>query len=1612
MAKGKVMVDQIPLILIDESEQGGNVSFFPTVVQEAKSDYQTPSDETHPEGRDDRTQFNLKALMLLNDLDKKKRLPTPKEQAILSQYTGWMGLDKELAINKDTIPEKQCKQVEKSPKSVFATPVWIVQTVYKVLHSMGFENGSILIHGCGTGSFIGHMPSIMRNRSKVTAGAVDPITACLLSELYPSITVLDESQEWPESLYDIAVGHIPFDQTLDKQLDYKGRSEKLKAYEFTIKKSLIGLRSGGIFVALVPQKYNDTPSEYRSIYEMTLNSHLEHLLSLRLNSEAFAPEYGEYDIMFFRKRPGKKMGLRNNWGQTRETKYPVFMRPNQNSRVKVGLEFVLHPQYIIGTPYIKSTTNGPRLWIEQATDKGKAIVDAVEYANIKRAYQPIAVDKKTEGAEMFPADPKVKNYSMIVIYGDVYQRVDSVMVHQNLSPVRLKRAIGMIAIRDCAKELIQAQLENCTDVELETKQYRLNQLYDSFVKDFGKLCNQANTVIMREDAEYSVLASLEYIDDNDAIQKADIFHKRTVRVRKNITHCDTVEEGFEVCLDQLGYVDVGHIAQLCDINPSEVADRAAGKLFYKNPQPTDKTDAWIPRDMYLSGNVLKKLRIAMDAAETDPALAINVKALEDAKPLPIPSQDIIVQMGAPWIPGTIIARFIHQVILDGRPGCSEESFSIENDEKGKWSIIPNLVFSPMDAAIHSEYGTEEKSAFWLIEKIMNSQSIKGYSSDGKGESKPDDNKTMALTEKADKIKRAFNSWFFEDPLREAEMTMLYNEKHNALVVPKYDGSHLTFPGISSAIVPKKHQYDAVCRVMRENGALIAHKVGYGKTAIMICAGMELKRLGRINKPVYVVPNPLVSQWGGEFARLYPSANLLIAHPEDLHKARKERFLRRIATGDYDAVIMASSSFDNIPPPYELVKTSTQKRKRMIDKFKKNNSGPKAVHGFKHSAKGMKNALAKIDKFADDDLARIYKRTLEEPYTLDQLGLDYLVVDESHRYKNLRVESIRGSLKGISIGKTSKCQDMLYKCRYFNELHDGKGGFIFASGTPIDNSIVELYVLQRYFQEELLIELGIFTLDDWLNLYGIVSEDWELPVEGLQENGKGFQMVERVSSFINVPELMAMVLQFMDIKMGGIDFELPNTIRETISTPMYDALRSYLDTLVERAQIIRAGGWHRGFSDNMLSITTDARMASLDLNLVLPGSPDFRQNKINRCAKKVAEFYHRYSMDRKTQVVFCDTSTPNNSGYNVYKALKEKLIENKVNANEIAFAHEFKTPKKLTELKMKMQAGKIRVLIGSSDTVGTGFNIQKKLIALHHLDIPWTPKNIEQREGRIERNGNENDTVYIFQYVTEGSFDSYLWQIIETKARMTAQIMRGDYTKRTVEDSDVKVLNYAEIKAIATGNNSFLERTKVEGRIMQLETYHREYESRQTTLKQNIYIKLPSQIAKLETAIPQIEEDIRTVSAYCNSAVVEISGTAYEGDEALDKAAELMDNAQRKQNGDVLGTYNGLKMIWVEQEMFTLTTERYLKLQGKHSYSSPRLRGWHGKYLFAVCNDIIKEMSKELESCRAQLLSAQNAYKAAKSQLNEPFAYEVELEMLYIERECISVDIANFTPKCA
>ncbi len=1331
---------------------------------------------------------NIEAIRTLGKIESANRMATPEEQKFLSQYIGWGGLadafdqsnsawaNEYQELKNLLTPEEYTSARESTLNAHYTSPV-IIRGIYEALSRMGFEKGNILEPAMGIGNFYGCLPEKMQE-SRLYGVELDSLTGRIAKQLYPraDITISGfEKTEYPDDFFDVAVGNVPFGQ-------YKVSDRQYNKYHFLIHdyffaKTLDKVRPGGIIAFITSKGTMDKKNPEMRKY---LAQRAELLGAVRLPNTAFKENAGTEvtsDILFLKKRD-RVMDLEPDW-----------VHLTEKDGIVMNKYFVDHPEMILGRmemvsgPYGMESTCLPDESLplsEQLQNALSHVEGSIEQADF------IEIDDEPQ-RESIPADPNVRNYSFCVVNDTVYYRENSIMRPVDVPEKTQQRIKDMIAIRDCTQELIRLQLDEYPEDMIQNKQTELNRLYDNFTRKFGLLNSQGNKRAFNQDSGYCLLCSLEKLDDEgNFIGKADMFTKRTIKKQEVVTSVDTASEALAVSLSEKAGVDLAYMSQLADKSVEEITGELAGVIF-QNPV----TERWETADEYLSGNVREKLSVARTFAENRPEYAVNVSSLEKVQPKELEASEIEVRIGATWIEPEYIEDFIRDVFETPAHLLDRNIIGILYSEAtGRWSVKGKNA-DPGNSLVNMTYGTGRRNAYTILEDSLNLKDSRVYDTieeDGKEKRVLNKKETMIASQKQEAVREVFKDWIFRDRERRHYLVEKYNRIFNSTRPREYDGAHLKFPGMTPEIELKPHQKNAVAHVLYGDNTLLAHCVGAGKTFEMTAAAMESRRLGLCQKSLFVVPNHLTEQWASDFLRLYPGANILAATKKDFEPANRKKFCSRIATGDYDAVIIGHSQFEKIQLSIERQEAMIE---RQIDEIELAIEQAKAENGERYTIKQMeksrKSLRMKLEKLNDTSRK-------DNVVTFEQLGVDRLFVDESHNYKNLFLYTKMRNVAGIAQSEAQKSSDMFAKCQYLDEL-TGSKGVTFATGTPISNSMTELYTNMRYLQYDKLQSLGLGHFDSWASSFGETQTVIELAPEGT-----GYQTKTRFAQFFNLPELMALFKECADIQTADmLKLPVPEAIYENEVLKPSEYQKGMVESLAGRAEAVR-NRLVEPRQDNMLKITNDGRKLALDQRLINAMLPSDEKNKAGTCVEKAFGIWEMTKEQKSAQLIFCDLSTPKGNGeFNVYDDIKRKLVEKGVPPEEIAFIHEANTELKKAELFGRVRNGKVRFLLGSTAKMGAGTNVQNRLIALHHLDVPWRPSDIEQREGRILRQGNMNDSVKIFRYVTEGTFDSYSWQVLENKQRFISQIMTGKSPVRSCEDVDETALTYAEVKALATGN---------------------------------------------------------------------------------------------------------------------------------------------------------------------------------------------------------------------
>ena len=1392
---------------------------------------------------------NMEAVKLLHELELENRLATPQEQEILSRYVGWGGLSQafeegnnqwagEFTELYSELSPEEYRAARASTLNAFYTSPVVIHAMYEALSNMGLESGNVLEPSCGVGNFMGLVPKSMEDL-KMYGVELDSISGRIAKQLYQknNISVQGfETAQYPDSFFDCVIGNVPFGSY--KVADRKYDRHNFMIHDYFIAKSLDLVRPGGV-VAVVTS--SGTLDKQNPAVRQYIANRADLLGAIRLPDNAFRKNAGTdvvSDILFLQKRDCASLE-HPEWVQLDTT--PEGYRMNAY--------FVRHPEMVLGELSVESTQYGKQEVTVKPIEGMELAVQLKEaISHIQGEITENTLDdfELTETDRSIPADPAVRNFSFTNVDGKVYYRENSKMNPVELPALTAERVLGMIELRNVTQELIQCQMEDGSDEEIALLQKKLNQQYDRFSSRYGLISSTANRRAFSQDSSYCLLASLEYLDEEGKLKrKADIFSKRTIRRAEPVTSVDTASEALAVSIGERAKVDLPFMAELSGKTEEQITEELAGAIF-RNPL----TDKWETSDEYLSGNVREKLGIAERFAENHPEYEGNVQYLKKVQPKDLDASEIEVRLGATWVDTEYITQFMGETFHT--PGYYLGSkidvrYAAVN---GQWNITGKNMDNRGNALVQSTYGTQRANAYRLLEDALNLRDTKIYDTieDADGEHRVLNKKeTMLAQQKQEMIKEAFKEWIFRDIDRREALCKKYNELFNSSRPREYDGSHIQFTGMTPEITLMPHQKNAVAHILYGNNTLLAHCVGAGKTFQMIAAGMESRRLGLSQKNLYVVPNHLTEQWGSDFLRLYPGANVLVATKKDFEPANRKKFCSRIATGDYDAIIIGHSQFERIPLSVERQAAAIEKQIRDITMAIEDAEGQEGTrYTVKQMEKTRKSLQTRLDKLND-------QTRKDDVVTFEQLGVDRLFVDESHNYKNLFLYTKMRNIAGIAQTDAQKSSDMFMKCQYLDELTGGKG-VTFATGTPVSNSMVELYTIMRYLQYDTIQKMGLGHFDSWAAAFGETVTAIELSPEGT-----GYRAKTRFARFFNLPELISLFKESADIQTADM-LNLPVPEAEYINEVLKpsEIQQDMVSAFADRAEAVRSG-LVEPTVDNMLKITNDGRKCALDQRLLNDMLPDEADSKVNRCAKNAYDIWEETAEKKSTQLIFCDLSTPKNDGtFNVYDDIREKLVEKGIPREEIAFIHEAGTEAKKAELFAKVRAGQVRILLGSTPKLGAGTNIQDRLIALHHLDCPWKPSDLEQQEGRILRQGNQNEKVKIFRYVTENTFDAYMWQILENKQKFISQIMTSKSPVRACEDVDDAALSYAEIKALATGNPYIREKMDLDIQVSKLKLMKANHTSQKYRLETDIAKNYPVQIAAQKEQIAGLRADREAV----------------------------------------------------------------------------------------------------------------------------------------------------------
>lgn len=1521
--------------------------------------------------------FNIAAIQTLKQIEAEERQATPQEQEILSGYVGWGGIPQAYDGNnaqwseeyqqlKSLLTDEEYAAARGSTLNAHYTSPMVIRAMYEALGNMGFQSGNILEPSCGVGNFFGMLPESM-SQSRLYGVELDSITGRIARQLYPDaqIEIRGFEKTSRKDFFDVAVGNVPFGnyKVADKPFDKYG----FLIHDYFFAKALEQVRPGGVIAFITSKGTMDKASPDVRRY---IAQRAELLGAIRLPNNAFKANAGTEvtsDILFLQKRE-HPIDIEPDWihlGQTADG-------------IPINSYFVDHPDMVLGKMQWDKSMYGNEKETTCEPIPGADLAQQLHAAvrNIDGEYKRMEIfETDINEGRTIPADPDVRNFSYALVNGQVYYRENSVMTRPVLNQTTQERIKGMIELRDCVRKLIDLQLTDGSDAEIRAQQAELGRLYDAFSAEYGIINGKANGRAFEGDSSYYLLCSLEILDEDRKLKrKADIFSKRTIRRRKPVTQVDTASEALAVSIGERAKVDLPFMARLTGKAEDEIVADLQGVIFL---DPLEQT--WQTADEYLSGNVRAKLRVAQTAAESDPSFAVNVEALQAAQPKDLDASEIDVRLGTTWVDKAYIQRFMIELL--GIPYYEQRRIHVNYaPQTAEWSIDGKSLLSE-NVNNHMKYGTRRAPALKILEDTLNLRDTRVYDvvqdENGRDKRELNQKETTIAQQKQQAIKDAFHDWVWKDPTRRHELVTRYNELFNSTRPREYDGSHIVFDGMNPEITLREHQRTAIAHVLYGGNTLLAHQVGAGKTFEMVAAAMESKRLGLCQKSMFVVPNHLTEQWASEFLRLYPSANILVTTKKDFEKAKRKQFCARIATGDYDAVIIGHSQFEKIPISQErqerLLREQIDEIAAGIEEMERENGERFTIKRMEATRKSLE---ARLEKLKADEKK-------DDVVTFEELGVDRLFVDEAHAFKNGFLATKMRNVAGIATSESQKSTDMFLKCRYMDELTGGRG-VIFATGTPVSNSMTELYTMQRYLQYGTLEKMGLIHFDAWASTFGETVTAIELAPEGT-----GYRARTRFAKFFNLPELMAMFKEVADIKTADqLHLPVPNAHYETMAVKPSVYQEEMVEALSERASKVHSGAVDPK-EDNMLRITSDGRKLGLDQRLMNPLLPDEPGSKVNACMENILRIYKEGDAQKLTQLVFCDLSTPHGDGsFNVYDDIRDKLVASGIPKEEIQFIHDADTEIKKKELFARVRSGQVRILFGSTQKLGAGTNVQDRLIALHDLDAPWRPGDLEQRAGRIVRQGNMNPDVHIYRYVTEKSFDSYLWQTIENKQRFISQIMSSKSPVRACDDVDETALSYAEIKALCAGDPRIREKMDLDIEVAKLRLMKADYQSNQFKLEDQILKQYPEEIRQAQERAKGYQADMALLEAHPLPKDGFV-GMAIKGKRIADKeaAGKMLLEACRLSPHDMeLGEYRGMKMT-VDYDSYR--QEVKLVLRGEMSHTVTMGTDVYGN--LTRIENALANMSQKLEKAEERIAELERQTEQAKAELGKPFAQEKELE---------------------
>ncbi|WP_353652805.1 helicase-related protein [Eubacterium sp. AM46-8] len=1593
-------------------------------------------------GAKTRYQWNMDSIRTLKQIESENRLATPEEQKVLSKFVGWGGLSqafdenneswsKEYKELKEMLSDEEYAAARATVNNAFYTSPEIAMCMNSALVQFGFRGGNVLEPSMGIGNFFGSMPAPMQ-RSKLYGVELDSISGRIAKQLYQNANISItgfENTTYPDNFFDVVVGNVPFGDY--KVFDPNYNKYNFRIHDYFLAKALDQVRPGGMVAVITTKgtldKANPTIRKY-------LAERAELVGAVRLPNTAFKDNAGTEvtaDILFLQKRE-RKIDIEPDW---------VHLGVTENG-IAVNSYFAEHPEMMLGSMEYDTRIYGQdsRYTVCVNNDENFNMYEALNKAigNIKAQmtdFERVA-DEAEQTEEVIPADPDVRNYTYTFYEGKLYYRENSEMVRKEVSKTAEERIRSLDEIRQITRELIDIQMDGCSEEELSDKQRLLNVKYDAFVKQYGAITSKANRIAFRDDSDYPLLCSLEEVNEDGEVKKADMFYKQTIKAKTVIDRVETAVEALNVSVNEFGYVNLAYMLSIYEPDITNAKEELAEKsgqtadeitfsedalaqlrravlveeldgLIFLNPDRYNENNpdiGWETADEYLSGNVRDKLRVAKAmAADTDnpqaERFAGNVAALEKVQPEWIEASDIDVKIGTTWIEPLDYEQFIYELLNTPRRARAVRSqwynsgIQVHLNKMSMEWFIENKSMDKHSVAATKTYGTSRMDAYSIFEDTLNLKTVtvrdRIDDGDGRYHYEVNKNETMLAREKQNMIKEKFKEWLFSEPERRQKYVEYYNETFNNIRLREYDGSHLQFPGMNPAIELKPHQKNAVARILLGGNTLLAHCVGAGKSFEMMAACMEQKRLGLANKTIMVVPKPLIGQTASEFLRLYPSANILVATERDFEKSRRKQFVSRIATGDYDCIIMSHSQFEKIP-------ISAERKERMlneqideisyaIDEMKERNGERWTVKQMESQKKKLEEQLKSLsDESRKDDLI-----------TFEELGVDSIMVDEAHNFKNLAIFSKMNNVSGISSSGAKKSTDMQLKCQYLSEINDGRG-IVFATGTPISNTMCEMYVMQLYLQKAALEEMGIYHFDSWAANFGEVTTALELTVEG-----SGFRFKSRFNKFTNLPELMNIFREVADVQtadMLDLDVPAPRGGKPIIVESEPDwYVKQVMEDFVVRAERIRGGGVDPSV-DNFLKITHEARLLGTDARLIDKDAPNNPDGKLNKVAENVWKEYEKGNANGHIgcQLIFSDIGTPGpDKDFTIYDYLKETLIQYGIPAEEIAFIHDAKTDAQRDALFKEMRTGKKKVLIGSTDKCGTGVNVQTHLVAMHHVDCPWKPSSIEQREGRGIRQGNENEEVAIYRYVTKGTFDAYNWSLVENKQRFISQVMTSKAVSRSCEDIDEATLSYAEIKAVATGNPLIKEKMEIDNDVQRLKLLKASYDNQRYGLQDNFMIKYPKLIKTATEKLANVREDVKARDKELidnPEFAITIGKATYT--ERVDGGTMMLEAISKCKTGETtaIGKFHGFELL-VEKNFLGIN---YMVLRGKTEYKAELSTSPVGSMV--KLENLFNGLHENIDFLEKKIEQYQNDLEASKTEYDKPFAYSKELEEK-LARQC-------------